>query len=43
MNIKIKNMILDYNYERLSEWEKGDLIWLILEMQEELQNNSEKV
>ena len=31
-------MNLDYNYERLEEWSKGDLIWLVLEMQEELKN-----
>lgn len=31
-------MNLDYNFERLSEWEKGDLIWLVLELQEELKN-----
>lgn len=31
-------MELDYDYERLSEWSKGDLIWLVLEMQEELKN-----
>lgn len=31
-------MNLDYSFERLSEWDKGDLIWLVLELQEELKN-----
>lgn len=31
-------MNLDYNYESLNEWSKGDLIWLVLELQEELKN-----
>lgn len=38
MNLNNKSMESKYNYEMLSEWGKGDLIWLILEMQEELSN-----
>ena len=28
----------DYTFENLNEWSNGDLIWLVLEMQEELKN-----
>lgn len=27
-----------YTFENLNEWSSGDLIWLVLEMQEELKN-----
>ena len=29
-------MSTEYTYESLNEWNSGDLIWLVLEMQEEL-------
>ena len=28
----------EHTFESLSEWSNGDLIWLVLEMQEELKN-----
>ena len=28
----------EYTFESLNEWSSGDLIWLVLEMQEELKN-----
>tara|TARA_A200000159_G_scaffold143352_1_gene147483 strand:- start:362 stop:472 length:111 start_codon:yes stop_codon:yes gene_type:complete len=28
----------EYTYERLQEWSKSDLIWLVLEMQQEQLN-----
>ena len=32
-------METEYTFESLNEWSNGDLIWLVLEMQEELKNN----
>ena len=32
-------MKTEYTFESLNEWSSGDLIWLVLEMQEELKNN----
>ena len=29
-------MKTEYTFESLNEWSSGDLIWLVLEMQEEL-------
>ena len=31
-------MNAEYTFEGLKEWSKGDLVWLVLEMQEELLN-----
>jgi hypothetical protein len=31
-------MKTEYTFENLNEWSSGDLIWLVLEMQEELKN-----
>jgi len=28
----------EYTFESLNEWSNGDLVWLVLEMQEELKN-----
>lgn len=29
-------MTTEYTFENLNEWNKGDLIWLVLEMQEQI-------
>jgi len=31
-------MKTEYTFESLNEWGKGDLVWLVLEMQEQLKN-----
>lgn len=31
-------MTTEYTLESLNEWNKGDLIWLVLEMQEQIKN-----
>ena len=31
-------MKTEYTFESLNEWSNSDLIWLVLEMQEELKN-----
>ena len=31
-------MTTEYTSESLNEWNKGDLIWLVLEMQEQIKN-----
>ena len=28
----------EYTFESLNEWSNGDLVWLVLEIQEELKN-----